>query len=181
MKVYVDELPKEIWKDIENYEGIYQISSFGNIRKVISKNGKTTYLTLKQRKHSDYLGIDLSKNHIRKVFDIHRLVAKAFIPNPQEKPCVNHKDFNKHNNNVNNLEWVTLKENSQYSIKNNIGSMKAIIQLTKDGKIVKIWQSIAEAGRKYGSKTNIGHCCRGEQKTSYGFIWKFLDQVKGEV
>lgn len=173
MKVYVDEL----WKDIFGYENIYQISSYGNVRKIINKNNDIQYQMLKPLKRTHYLSVHLYKNHIRKVFDIHRLVAKAFIPNPENKPCVNHKDCNKLNNNVNNLEWVTLKENSQHSVKNKRVKLRPIIQYTKQGVKIKEWKSIKEAGEIYGYANNICHCCLNKQKTAYGYIWRYKIQA----
>ena len=100
----------EIWRDIAGYEGLYQISNKGNI-----KNLKK--LLTPTDNGNGYLIIGLSKNGKRKNYYVHRLAASAFINNPDNKPVVNHKDHNIKNNNINNLEWVTQKENVNYSIK----------------------------------------------------------------
>lgn len=118
---------KEIWKDIKNYEGLYKISNLGNVKSL--KTNKNLYYS----KSRNYLRVSLNKNGIRKGYFIHRLVAQAFIPNPNNYPCVNHKDCNGNNNKVNNLEWCTYKQNNSYknhNLKRNISS--AIYYLKND-------------------------------------------------
>lgn len=110
---------QEIYKDIKNYEGIYQISNFGNVRsknrKVKYKDGRSYFYKespiVKSKKDNGYLFVTLYKNNIAKRYMIHRLVAEHFISNPLNKPQVNHIDENKHNNRFDNLEWCTSKEN----------------------------------------------------------------------
>lgn len=113
----------EIWKDIKGYEGLYQISNLGNIKSLRKWNGargKHYYepceriLTPTDNGYG-YSIIGLQKNCIRKNHYVHRLVAEAFIPNPNNYPQINHKDYNRKNNNVDNLEWCTSKQNTQYS------------------------------------------------------------------
>ena len=107
---------KEVWKDIKDYEGKYQISNLGRVRSLIYKNNANgkIYSRIKILKafkdNKGYKRIYL-KMWKRKNAQIHRLVAQAFIENPNNKPQINHKDKNKENNNVNNLEWVTNSEN----------------------------------------------------------------------
>lgn len=102
----------EIWKDLKDYEGIYKVSNFGNVYSI--KNKKI----LKAELNNGYVNIILTKNKKQKMFKVHRLVAITFIPNKENKPCVNHKDYNRANNYVDNLEWVTHSENNKYSSKN---------------------------------------------------------------
>ena len=113
----------EIWKDIKGYEGLYQVSNLGNV-KVLQKwngaRGKHFYepcekiLTPTDNGYG-YSIVGLRKKHSRKNYYVHRLVAEAFIPNPNDYPQINHKDYNRKNNNVDNLEWCTPKQNTQYS------------------------------------------------------------------
>ena len=100
----------EIWKNIEGYEGKYQVSNFGQVKSMIGQEK-----VLHPKKHRNgHLQIGLHKDKKRKTMYIHRLVAQAFIPNPDNLPCVNHKDENPNNNNVDNLEWCTQKYNCNY-------------------------------------------------------------------
>lgn len=108
---------EELWKDIEGFEGLYQVSNLGNVkslkRNIILKPGVVAY---RKTKESGYYIVNLKS----KPFYIHRLVAEAFIPNSENKPQINHIDCNKRNNNVKNLEWVTREENIQHAYKNNL-------------------------------------------------------------
>ena len=123
----------EIWKPIEGYEDLYQVSSYGRVksndRTEICKNGLVRFREGKilkpHQNYNGYLWVSLCKNDKRKKNKIHRLVAQAFIPNINNKPQVNHIDGNKHNNNLKNLEWVTSKENMEHAIKKrSLGSSK---------------------------------------------------------
>lgn len=103
-----------MWKEIENYEGIYEISTFGD--------GRRLYVTREKRLCKSFLrngypSIGLSKNNSVRFYTIHGLMAKAFIPNPENKPTVNHKDGNKLNNHIDNLEWATRSEQIMHAIK----------------------------------------------------------------
>lgn len=100
---------KEKWKPVKGYEDLYEVSTFGNVRKI---DGTLVY----QEEHNKgYLRADLFKDGKRKHFKVHRLVAEAFIPNPENKPQINHRDFNVKNNRMWNLEWVTDEENKAWS------------------------------------------------------------------
>lgn len=116
----------EKWKDIEEYEGIYQVSNLGKVRSkdrlvnrivrgAFSEYMKRGSIMTPNKIGSNYLRVELSKDSKRKKYYIHRLVAQAFIPNPNNLPCVNHKDGNKLNNNVDNLEWCTYKDNNVHA------------------------------------------------------------------
>ena len=113
----------EEWKDVEGYEGKYQVSNLGKIKSLIFSNRQATFeqeKILKPQKNRNYLQVSLSKNNKIKIINIHRLVAKAFIPNPNNFPQVNHKDGNKMNNNANNLEWCTCSQNIQHAYNNGL-------------------------------------------------------------
>ena len=110
----------EIWKDIKNYEGIYQINNFGKIKSAYKKGNNCNNKILKvSYTYNGYERVGLSKNNKTKKYLVHRLVAETFIPNPNNYPCINHKDENKQNNNINNLEWCTRSYNINYGNRNN--------------------------------------------------------------
>jgi len=106
-------MENEIWKTVVGYEGLYDVGSFGNIKSYYV--GKD--ILRKSIDSNGYFVIGLTKNRNRNQFKVHRIVAEAFIPNPENKPCVNHIDNNRSNNHVENLEWCTHKENTQHALK----------------------------------------------------------------
>jgi hypothetical protein len=166
---------QEVWKDIKGYEGLYQISNLGRIKSVkkniIKKQGNT---------FKGYLQVGLS-NKQDKTYRVHRLVAEAFIPNPDNKPQVNHIDGNKKNNKVDNLEWVTNKENLEHAIANNLmnhsrRTTRKIAQYNLKKEIVKVWDSVNEIQREMNIKYNskLYECINGKRKTAYKYIWKYI-------
>lgn len=181
---------EEKWKDIKNYEGLYQVSNLGRVRSLnhIRKNGKSennVYITkgriLKAAiQNVGYMFVVLSKNGKTKGYRVHRLVAEAFIPNPNNYKCVNHKDENKQNNCVNNLEWCTHEYNNNYGtkpMKIAKGNSKKVNQYDLDGNFIKQWESLMEAERYLKIKKShvgISACCKGKIKTSYGYRWKYV-------
>ena len=136
---------KEIWKDIKDFEGLYQVSNLGNVksldRDIIDKNGKIRHYKgqimsgrIKKGTNQGYVMYDLFKDNKRKTVRLHRLVAEAFIPNPNNLPEVNHIDGNKENNTVDNLEWCTRGENIKHAYNKNLRSpaMKGCIERNKN-------------------------------------------------
>lgn len=164
---------KEIWKDVKGYEGLYQISNIGNVRTLI-KNKK-----LKINETGEYDYVIFYKNGTRKCQKIHRLVAENFIENPYNLECVNHKDENKKNNSVNNLEWCTKKYNCNYGKRNQKMSKNKskykIIQKDKEGRIIKIWSNIWDLEHNTSfNKWVIRQCCKNKCKSVYGYCWEYL-------
>lgn len=172
----------EEWRNIDEYEGLYQISNYGRVKSTQYHNG-TYERILKPSKHTDgYPLVNFCKNRQKKWYLVHRLVAQAFIPNPNNLPCVNHKDECKTNNNVDNLEWCTRKYNSNYGTaiqrtvekKINGKTSKKVYQYTLDGEFVSEYPSTHEVERQLGyANQNINRCCRGKRPTAYGYIWKY--------
>ena len=175
----------EVWKDIRDYEGLYQVSNWSRVRSldryVNANNGSLQFKQgkiLKTRQTWDgYLIVDLHKAGRIKTVKVHRLVAEAFIPNPDNLPQVNHKDENKQNNVVTNLEWCTNDYNYHYGtcIERKAKSKQIPIkQYTLDGEFVREWESAIQAERE-GSfmSTTITKCCKGKQKTHKDYIWKY--------
>lgn len=149
-------MENEIWKDIPDYEGIYQVSNLARIKSLsrLVKNGKkktklTKDLILKQTNNtSGYKHVTLCKNTINKNGIVHILVAKAFIPNPDNKPEVNHKDGVKTNNNIENLEWVTSSENRIHAYETGLskrGSDSFLAKKVLDTKTGIIYGTVKEA------------------------------------
>lgn len=165
---------EEIWKDIKGYDGLYQVSNFGRIKRV------TTGRILKGSKDSiGYIRVNLHKNNIPSTEKVHRLVAEAFIPNLENKPQVNHRDEDKTNNMASNLEWMTAKENinhgtcTQRISKSN--SVPIIATNVKTGKH-KDFYGLRECSRQLGlSHGNISQCLNGKRKTVGGFILKYKE------
>lgn len=130
-----------MWKDIIGFEGQYQVSNKGEVRSLqrYVKGARGSKRLLKARlmristNVHGYASASLCKDAKLKTLVVHRLVAKAFLPNPKNKPCVNHKDGNRLNNNVNNLEWVTYSENTKHAFKPNINQIKKIRKLIEQG------------------------------------------------
>lgn len=165
---------KEIWKDIEGYQG-YQISNFGNIKSFRKyKNGK---LMIPQKDKKGYLQICLYKNRKSKTKKMHRLVAQTFILNNENKPQVNHIDGNKTNNNVNNLEWCNNSENQLHAYKNGLEKprfARKVIQKDIFDKTIRIWDTIREASFILKiDESSIGKCCRKERKTAGNYKWQY--------
>ena len=171
----------EICKPVVGYEGLYEISNKGRVR-----NTKRNKLVV-DRTQRKYSKVSLYKNGVHKDFLIHRLVAEAFIPNPDNLPCVNHRDENTKNNCAENLEWCTYKYNNNYGThleklsKNNMNNSKLskpVAQYTREGVLVAIYPSLGEASRQNGfSSIFISCCCRKikSYNTAYGYKWKYLD------
>lgn len=187
----------ETWKDIEGYEGIYQVSDSGIVRSMkrtyYDSNGflhniKSRILKPATNKYG-YLQVGLSLNCKINSYTIHTLVAKAFIPNPENKPTVNHVDGNKLNNNKTNLEWATKSEQAIHSLKTGLrtmpnawigkfgskhGASKKVIQYRLNGELIKEYDSIIEAANENNiNPTLISGVCKGKKKTSGGYIWKY--------
>lgn len=188
---------EEIWKDIEGYEGIYQVSNLGRVKTLYFRNNK--YIIKKEKilkqhiSKQGYLSVGLSdKQGKRKTYRVHRLVAQAFIPNPQKLFCVNHKDENKSNNIITNLEWTTTIENNRYSFnlhqerikymqtddanrKRAEKKKKAVIQMNKENKKINVFEGVIDASIKTGfDKSTIANCCRGYYQFAYGYKWKYI-------
>jgi hypothetical protein len=160
----------EVWKDIEGYEGLYQVSNSGRIKSV--KNN----IIRKPRIARGYLYVNLSKSGKKKTYKIHRLVAQHFIPNPNNYPCVNHKDEDKLNNFLNNLEWCTFKYNTNYgtSLKRRVETQtRSIFQYDLNGELIKIWHGLKEISKTGMSASSISQCCNKKYYTSYGSVWRY--------
>lgn len=167
---------KEIWKEIKGTNGIYQVSNYGNIRSFKYRKWKILKPYLMK---NGYLGTSIEIKGKRKWFKIHQLVAKEFISNPNNYTQINHKDENKTNNSVSNLEWCDSKYNMNYGNvkrKISIANGKKVAQYYNQ-KLIGVFDSARDAARKNNiSLSVITRHCRGETKRVHKITWRYLDK-----
>ena len=154
-------------KDIKNYEGLYAVTSCGKVWSYKRKKFLTPYTV-----RGGYMQVKLLKDNEKKQYYVHRLVAEAYIPNPDNLPQVNHKDENKANNCLQNLEWCDAKYNTNYGTRNE-KIKKPILQFSLDGEFIREWDCATDVGKEVCG--NICKCLKGRQKSSYGYIWKYKE------
>ena len=189
---------REEWKDIEGYEGMYQVSNKGNVksleRKVWDSRGYYRTVTEKILKTGEsgrgYLIVVLCKNGKMKTCKVHRLVAEAFLENPQGLPEVNHLSEDKTDNSLENLEWVSHKYNCSYgtrikriaeanskALTNHPKLSKSVIAISKVSGLITEFKSIHEAERVLGiNNSNIAACLKGKRKSAGGFYWMYAEE-----
>lgn len=173
----------EAWKDIQGYEGLYEVSDLGRIRST-GNNKKPSRIMSQEITIHGYCRVRLiDSNHVGKHYAVHRLVASAFIGDIVGLE-INHKNEIKTDNRVCNLEIVTPKENCNYGTRNKRVSeankaqrhiwAKPVIQLDKNGKRIAVYESILEAKRQTGiDDAHIGACCMNKRKTAGGYMWAY--------
>lgn len=187
----------EIWKDVIGYEGIYQVSNTGRVKRIgeytnqYGSIGKCERILKPGKKDNGYLFYNLSVENHTKIKYAHRAVAEAFIPNPLNKPTVNHIDGDRTNNAVENLEWNTYLENNIHSIdvlhkgehnRRNRSDLKPVIQFDINMNIVKEYPSMREAQRQTGVLGIDKVCNRSRyRKTAGGYIWIYKDDYNKSV
>ena len=175
----------EVWKDVDEFDGVYQISNFGRLKSVERTvkhpkgecviKGKFLSEVVNKKGYIEYQITYNSKHYGRKA---HRLVANAFIPNPQNLPQVNHIDGDKTNNKASNLEWCTNRHNVIHAYENQLHKTRPIIQFDLDGNEIKKWKSAGEIQRELGlRRSHIHEACKGKRKTFHGYVWKFESEV----
>ena len=194
-------MPSEEWRDVSGYEGFYQVSNLGRVRsldrvceqvgvtkeycdnytkrgKILKQNVRHTYDKRGRTPYYRHIVTLYDENGARRYFKVHRLVAQAFVPNPDNKPFVNHIDCDPSNNAASNLEWCTPKENVAWMDKLNRRNSKVVSVKATDVKtgIETVYESLEAAEDATGcSKAHICGCCRGYsgRKTSGGFYWSY--------
>lgn len=184
----------EKYVDIIGFEDKFQISDLGNVKrlsyKAKNKNGYVTLPEIVKKNSLNHNGYYFTRLGRMKAFLVHRLIAIHFIPNPENKPCVNHKDGDKTNNKISNLEWCTKSENNQHAYDTGLKigywtgkkgdkhhSSKQVTQYDLSGNIIRVFGSASEASRITGfEQPNICKCCRGETETYKKFKWEYSKQ-----
>ena len=189
-------MESEVWKDVKGYEGYYQVSNMGRVKSMrvlkTPKNGvkcrKNAFLSTKTSHDKQYVTVALCRDGEKKQTQVHRLVAEAFIPNPNNLPFVNHKDENPSNNCAGNLEWCTQGYNIQYSLERKgrlrpKSELRPICAYTLSGEFIAQYNSVWEAIEKLGiesnsprgARNNIRMCCKGKSRNAFGYRWRYAD------
>lgn len=175
---------EEEWRDIAGYEGLYMVSNLGRVKSLnYNRTGQEGILKARNDSYG-YLQAHLYKDGKDKGCAIHRLVAKAFLPNPENYNEINHKDENKENNCVQNLEWCSRKYNVNYGTRNKRSAekhinhprrSKPVIAINKVSGLILEYTSVSEASRVTGvDQSSITKCCKGKRKSAGGYYWHFM-------
>lgn len=176
----LDNLPNEHWKDIEGYEGLYQISNYGRVKSMYTN--KILKCAFDKR---GYTRITLVKHKALRYYRINRLVAQTFIPNPTNEKNVLHikpVDLDYCNNNVDNLYWGSIEDNNRTTVIQRRGNGFVVLQYDLDGNFIRSFNSCREAGRLLKiTHEYIAECCRGIRKNYNGCLWKYEKDVKNEL
>ena len=151
-------------KDIKGYEGLYAVTPEGEVWSYRNECFLKPHIS-----NRGYLRVSLCKDGKMKHYSIHKLVAEAYIPNPENLPQIDHIDNNKMHNYVNNLQWITCRDNVRK------GNNKPVLQFTLDGEFVREWECAADVRREVNK--HINHCLKGKNKTAFGYIWKYKDDI----
>lgn len=186
----------EIWRTViyngEIYDN-YQVSNLGRMMNLNYRGTGRAELMEPYKKGSKYLQVGLSKNGKTDVIRVHRIVAETFLPNPENKPEVNHKIEGDEGKKINmvffnedglideertTIEWCTHEYNINYGTHNERSSKtrsKKVLQFTLDGEFIREWSSTSECGRNGFAQSSVSACCRGKLKSAYGYIWRYKE------
>jgi hypothetical protein len=164
----------DLWQDVKGYEGIYKISKLGFVYSI--KSGKILSPGLGR---NGYLTVSLYSESVHISRYLHRLVAEHFIPNPEGKKCVNHTHGYKLNNHKSGLEWATHSENNIHALQTGLRrkgqEAKGLIQMDKEGNVVRTYRTTVEAEAYGFSSGNIALCCAGKRSHHKGFKWQYIN------
>lgn len=163
----------ETWKDIKGWEGKYQVSNLGRVKSLNYCNTGNPSILKTGTDCNGYLKVTLYRNNKGKTYNVHRLVAEAFIPNPQCFPEVNHKDETRTNNNVENLEWCTRQYNLNYGTRTQ--KQSKLVMCVETG---EVFNSVSEVQRMLGFPSgDISKCCNGKRNTCHNFHWQYIEKA----
>ena len=175
---------KEVWKPVVGYEGLYEVSNLGNIKSLHKRHNGN--LLTPQKSHNGYLRVTLWKGNRKKVKRVHRLVAEAFLLNENNYEQINHKDGNKENNSISNLEWCSAKHNMMHAVekglhrgtRNHPAKSKPVDMFSIDGEFICTYPSMKEAERQTGAfRSSIYACCHGKVNAAGGYHWEYSKGV----
>ena len=199
MEIYknlsLEDLPNEEWRDIVGYEGLYQVSNMGRVKSLERLDVKNQYskeiqIMKQQLSNSGYLTVCVTNGSKKKLLLVHREVCNAFVNNKENLPCVNHKDENKLNNKVGNLEFCTYKYNCNYGTRNervlksqieNSKYFRKVFQYDKNGSFLKEWGSIHEIFKETYKKRVVYECCIRMRGSGFGYLWRFYNDCSDIV
>lgn len=180
-------MENEIWKDVVGYEGLYEVSDQGRIRRVFRNSRGEVY----ERNicptakfivsGAEYARVTLKANGNERVLALHNLVAEAFLPNKGNKPCITHKNGNGLDNRLRNLAWCSEEEFTLFNLRKNSYCNRRVRVLTIEGLLIKKFKNIIDAADFLGINISnprvvcsaIDRCCRGRQATAYGYKWRY--------
>lgn len=184
MKVIEYSQTPEVWKDVEGYEGHYLVSNYGRIKSFYKNKNGRFIKPLVMNAGKGYEQVGLYKNGRQKKILLHRLIAEAFIANPDKLPFVNHIDENKTNNHVENLEWCTRSQNNNHGTRNqriaNSQSIPVSAKCLRTGKELH-FKSIAEASRQGFNASSIWKVCNGKMNKHHEYVWKYEKKEVGHI
>ena len=172
-------MKEEIWKPVVDYENLYEVSNLGRVKSLNYRHTGKERVLKGMKNRYDYLQVILYKDNKGKTWTIHKLVAIAFLDNPNNLPVINHKDENKENNCVQNLEWCSVLHNNTYNDRaKKIGKKlsKAVFSVDKESGLIMWWQSAKEAEKCTGiPNQNICACCKGKLKSAGNHLWFYAE------
>lgn len=170
---------EEEWRDVVGYEGRYQVSNLGRVGSLPNRWHRKFVMLKTEIDYDGYERVNLVIDKHRKRCSVHRLVAEAFISNPQNLPIINHKDENPMNNCVDNLEWCTQKYNLNYGNcrrKQSDSRSVPVSQFSIDGHFVRRWKSAKEASKALGVDASaVTGCAKGKRRTHGGYVWRYAE------
>ena len=187
MEIYqnlsLEDLPNEVWKDIPNYEGLYQVSNLGRVKSLPRKHQLRTIVVSQHPTGNGYLTVTFTKGKERKHYRVHKLVALCFLKEADGLDEINHIDENKYNNCVDNLMRCDRSYNVNYGgrnivvgykLRNRIDHSKKVLQIDKEGNVLREFRSVSDAGRFYGINPNgISRVCRGERNKCKNMFFRY--------
>lgn len=163
-------MQEEIWKDVVGYEQYYMVSNTNKLRS--KKTGRVLLPHVGKRKYW-VINMHFTSRTDHKLKTMHRMMADAFIPNPENKPWVNHIDGNTFNNDLANMEWSTISENTEHAYDIGLHKMAPVEQYSLSGEFIRRWDAVTYTRELGINASNVISVCKGIRKSTGGYIWKY--------